>query len=312
MRKTKNFEILKIIKKDIKYIKILCFCFIISTNNLLAQNYDSLNNLKDYKTKVFCSAGTEERAKLMATRCDKVLTYFKKHIKYEPSVTLLILSPLDWGKYASSVVYGMPHYNANSKSLIVASEDNAFWKSFIPPIDKLPKELSEQITATYSDKKGNLTMQAFFDLLAIHELGHAYHMQNKLKMQRIWMGELFANILLHSYIAENEPQLLPALTVFPKMVVSGGKAGLKYTSLFDLENNYGEISQKYPQNYGWYQCKWHSAAENIYNLGGVKAFKKLWRALKMQKEILDDEKFVTLLSKKTHQSIANVQLEWDK
>ncbi len=303
---SKNF------KNDYKYLTILCFCIITFTSNLFAQNYHSLNHLDGYKTKVYCSIGTDERAKLIATRCDKVLTYYKKQVEFEPSVALLILNPQDWEKYAESVVYGMPHYNENNKALIVASEDNDFWKSFVPPVDQLPKELAEQIVTAYSDKKGNLTMQAFFDLLAIHELGHAYHYQDELTMQRKWMGELFANILLHTYIAENEPELLPALTVFPKMVISGGKAGLKYTSLTDLENKYDEIGQKYPQNYGWYQCRWHSAAENIYTLGGVKAFKKLWLTLKTQKEILDDDKLVTLLSKKAHQSIANVQLEWDK
>ena len=312
MKKTITFIQSKNFKNNAyKYLTFFCFYIIAFTGNLFAQNYGSLNHLDGYKTKVYYSIGTDERAKLMATRCDKVLTYYKKQIKFEPLVTLLILNPEDWSKYTKFPVYGMPHYNDN-KTLIVASEDNEFWKSFIPPINKLPKELAEQITKTYSDKNNNLTMQSFFDLLAIHELGHAYHIQDGLTMQRKWMGELFANILLHAYIAENEPGLLPALTVFPKMVLSGGKAGLKYTSLNDLENKYGEIGQKYPQNYGWYQCRWHSAAENIYTLGGVKAFKKLWFTLKTQKEILDDDKLVTLLSKKTHQSIANVPLKWDE
>ena len=57
-------------------------------------------------------------------------------------------------------------------------------------------------------------------LLALHELGHAFHQQGGLKMHRNWMGELFCNILLHTYIAENEPEQLPALTVLPKTEVS--------------------------------------------------------------------------------------------
>ena len=289
----------------------LLFFFLSLPALLAAQNYDSLIHLDGYQTKVYYSNGTNERAKIMASRCDKVVQFYKKQIKFEPSVTLLILSPQDWSKYTNFPVYGMPHYNDN-KTLIVASDDNDFWKSFIPPISQLPGQLADQIISTYSNKNGDLTMQAFFDLLAIHELGHAYHNQGKLTMQRKWMGELFANILLHTYIAENEPELLPALTVFPKMVVAGGKSELKYTSLNDLETNYAEIGQKYPKNYGWYQCRWHIAAGNIYNTGKVKTFKKLWVTLKSNNEILDNAAFASLLSRKVHRSVADVLLKWDE
>src|SRR5690606_12628882 len=112
----------------------------------------------------------------MAERCDKVLAFYKNHLDFEPSVNLLVLSPEDWGKYTTFPVYGMPHYD-DSKTLIVASENNDFWKSFIPPVADLPQDLAQQITNTYSDKNGNISMKAFFDLLAIHELGHAYHIQ---------------------------------------------------------------------------------------------------------------------------------------
>ena len=297
--------------KDNRIHWALLFFFISLPALLAAQNYDSLNHLDGYQTKVYYSNGTNERAKIMASRCDKVVQFYKKQIRFEPSVTLLILSPQDWSKYTNFPVYGMPHYNDN-KTLIVASDDNDFWKSFIPPISQLPRQLADQIISTYSNRNGDLTMQAFFDLLAIHELGHAYHNQGKLTMQRKWMGELFANILLHTYIAENEPELLPALTVFPKMVVAGGKSELKYTSLKDLETNYTEIGQKYPKNYGWYQSRWHIAAGNIYNTGKVKTFKKLWVTLKSNNEVLDNAAFASLLSRKVHRSVADVLLKWDE
>src|SRR5690606_27769758 len=162
-------------------------------------------------------------------------------------VTLFGFSSGDWSKYTNFPVYGMPHYN-DAQTLIVASEDNDFWESFIPPLDQLPKELAQQIANTYSDQNNSLTMRGFFDLLAIHELGHAFHEQGGLTMQRKWMGELFANILLHTYIAEKEPELLPALTVFPQMVVSStNKSDLKFTTLIELETNYNLIGQNFPQ-----------------------------------------------------------------
>lgn len=279
--------------------------------NLSAQSYDGLQLLENYQTKTYYSVGSKQQAISMAERCDNVKSYYKKRIDFEPVVILLVLSKDDWSKYTNFSVYGMPHYDDNNR-LIVASEDNDFWKSFIPPLEKLPKELVQQISATYSDNNGNLTMRGFFDLLAIHELGHAFHIQGGLTMQRKWMGELFANIFLHTYIAEKEPALLSALTIFPKMVVSStNRNELQYTTLNELESNYEKIGQQHPNNYGWYQCRWHIAAGNIYDKAKLTALKNLWHTLKNQKEILDDLSFAALLTNKVHQSVANVQIKWD-
>ncbi|MFH4965565.1 hypothetical protein V8G69_11230 [Gaetbulibacter sp. M235] len=290
----------------------LCILLFVHLSKIHAQSFENLNHLAGHNTNTYFSKDSKEQAEIMAIRCDSVISFYKSLINFKPSVTLLVLSPADWNKYTNFPVYGMPHYN-DSQTLIVASDDNAFWKSFIPPLDKLPSELTQEISNTYSDKNHSLTMRSFFDLLAIHELGHAFHSQGELTMQRKWMGELFANILLHTYIAEKEPELLPALTIFPKMVVSSAnKEELKYTTLEQLESNYDVIGQQYPNNYGWYQCRWHMAAGNIYDVGGITAFQNLWQELKSQKNLLDDSALATLLAEKVHQSVADVLLKWNE
>ncbi|QQS36024.1 MAG: hypothetical protein IPM56_17580 [Ignavibacteriales bacterium] len=286
--------------------------FIVAGSVSSAQTYDDLVPLDGYKTKIYFSAGNDVRAKIVAERMDHVLEFYNKLIAFEPEVTLLIMNPVDWPRHTTFPVYGMPHYDEKRNLLIIASENNEFWKSFIPPVDQFPKELADKISSTYIDENGGLSMQAFFDLLAIHELGHAYQFQAGLNVQRMWMGELFCNILLHTYIAENEPEQLPALTVFPQMVIAGGTEGFVYTSLSDIEERYEEIGQRHPRNYGWYQCRWHYAAGNIYDAGGTETFVKLWNALLLQKEKLDDSKFAELLSEQTHQSVADVMLKWDE
>jgi hypothetical protein len=131
-------------------------------------------------------------------------------------------------------------------------------------------------------------------------------------MQRKWMGELFVNILLHTYIAENEPEQLPALTTFPRMVVAAGHAAFKYTSLQELEDRYEEIARNSPKNYGWYQCRWHSAAADIYNAGGKDVGKKLWNALLGTKQKLTDEQLATFLSASADKSVADMMTGWDQ
>lgn len=275
-----------------------------------AQTFNQLDSLKDHDARVYYSAGHQQRTEAIAKRVDKSMAYYDQLLGFKPSVTLLVLSAADWSKYTPFPVYGMPHYN--DKILVVAAEDNAFWKSFIPPVEELPKDLGEKIQATYKNGDGSLSMQPFFDLLAIHELGHAFHLQGGLTMQRKWMGELFVNILLHTYIAEKEPEALPALTVFPQMVIAGGSKEFKYTGLKDVHERYDEIGQQYPKNYGWYQCRWHAAAAGIYDTGGKLVGKKLWDALKSKKEILTDEQLAVFLETAADKTVADVMRNWDK
>lgn len=277
-----------------------------------AQSYEGLNKLQGNGTQTFFSTGAEAKAERMAKQLNRVMAFYKKHLKFTPAVTLLVLSQKDWSKHSEFPVYGMPHYTGD-KTLIVASENNDFWKSMLPPTDKMTIKYAQLFRETYTNKKGELTMEPFFDLLTIHELGHAYHIQGGLVMQRRWMGELFCNVLLHTYIAEMEPDLLGPLTLFPEMVVSTtDKASMQYTTLEELENNYNHIGQNHPQNYGWYQCRWHVGAGKIFDGCGLDGIKNLWMTLKTQREILDDGAFTELLKAKVHQRVADIPLEWNK
>ncbi|MBX2946309.1 MAG: hypothetical protein KF725_10790 [Cyclobacteriaceae bacterium] len=280
------------------------------THVLMGQALEKLTKLSLPEFNVYCSKSFERPSTVIAQRLANALSYHEQLLGFKPSVTLLVLSAADWGNYTSFPVYGMPHYTDN-KTLVVAIEDNPFWQSFIPPLDQLPKELADQIRTTYSNNE-KLTMQPFFDLLAIHELGHAFHTQGGLNMQRMWMGELFCNIFLHTYVAEKEPKALPALTVFPNMVVAAGAKEYTYTRLQDIEERYNEIGQQHAKNYGWFQCRWHAGAAKVYDVGGKEVSVKLWQALKQQKEKLQDDAFVNFLEQNVATSLADLIRNWDK
>ncbi len=306
MRKTKSGNY---VKKCFTFFTLTALA-LLPSEFLSGQSLDSLKSLKGYKTKIFFSPGNDQRAVTVAQRLDKVYNYFNERISFEPKVPLLILNPQDWGKFTSFPVYGMPHYDEKRDVLIIASDNNEFWNSFIPDMNTIGQDMAGKISKTYVDGNGTLTMQPFFDLLAIHELGHAYHFQAGLNMQRKWLGELFCNIMLHTYIADNEPDQIPALTLFPLMVINNGTEGFKYTSLNDLENHYEEIGQKHARNYGWYQCRWHASAGNIYDSAGVEGFGRLWNSLTNQEVTLNDTDLVSFLSN-IDQSLADVYQKWD-
>ena len=272
--------------------------------------YQELTPFKSSAIQVYHSAGQEERAKEITPRVEKAMAFHQQLVGFKPEVIILILTKDDWSRYTNFPVYGMPHYN-NDKTLIVAAEDNVFWQSFLPPLEQLPANLRSQVEQAYLMPDGRISMQPFFDLLALHELGHAFHLQGGLQMQRKWMGELFCNILLHTYVAENEPDQLAALTVFPNMVIGNGTSEYKYTSLHDIEERYEEIGMQHAKNYGWFQSRWHAAAGDIYDAAGKNVVPKLWTAFKNQQQKLNDEALISFLESAVHTSLADVMRNWE-
>ena len=110
------------------------------------QSLDSLSKLQRQSFTVYYSDTHQKRAANIASLVEKAIDYNESILDFRPSITLLVLNEKDWGIYTvDPLVYGMPHYNEKNKFLIVAAEDNPFWKSFLPPLDKLPADLREQV-----------------------------------------------------------------------------------------------------------------------------------------------------------------------
>ena len=279
---------------------------------VLAQSYDSLQKLENIDQIVYFSEDVKDRAIKISNIVFQAKDYFEKAFNANPNYILMVLSPSDWKKYAHpNAIYGIPHSLPDGR-LVVASENNNFWKRNTPPIDKLPEDLAQQLKITYADKNGEINLMDFFDLLAVHELGHTFQNAAGMNKQRSWLNELVCNVLLHTFIAEKKPKFLSSLTVYPQVTIAAFPHDkLKYTTLEDFEAYYNDIAQNHPDNYGWYQCRFHSVARQIYDLGGVDAMKNLWSVLLNQKETLDDEK-LTIVVKKSHPALENAIVTWGK
>jgi hypothetical protein len=291
---------------------IIFLTLLLLTKIAFSQTYNGLTKMDGVSQKVYFSANAKERAIKILDNVAKAEIYFEKTLKVHPDYTLLVLSPADWKSYAHpNAVYGIPHYLPDGR-LVVAAENNDFWRRNIPPIDKLPEALAKKLTDTYVDKNGEVNLTAFFDLLAVHELGHSFQKAAGMVKQRNWLNELLCNVLLHTFIAEKSPKLLPALTVFPQVTVAGFPPDrLKYTKLEDFETYYNDIAQKHPDNYGWYQCRFHTVSGQIYDSGGVAATNNLWNALSNHKEKLGDQELTNLL-KTTHPALERAITDWNK
>lgn len=278
---------------------------------IASAQYDSLQKL-DVPQKVYYSNGVKARAESIAKNVSGAETYFKQQLSVSPDYTLLILTPADWKKFAHpKAIYGIPHFLPDGR-LVVASDNNDFWRANMKPLENADAKIQERIKKVYG-QDGGPSLQRFFDLLAIHELGHAFQSAAKLNKQRSWLSELSCNIMLHTYIAEKQPDLLEPLTVFPAGLVNAtNPESLKYDKMEDFDAHYTELATQYPENYGWYQCRFHVAAGQIYDKGGVKALKSLWAALLANPDRLDDKMLYELLSQKPHSAVGEAWDRWNR
>lgn len=288
---------------------LLNFLHISAQDSTSTQPSNALVALEGFSFPVWHSAGQAPRAQEMARLCERAMYYMDSVLQFRPAMELKVLSAADWSAHTSFPVYGMPH-PVDERILVLAAEDNPFWRSFIPDLSQLPPDLATEVRSVYGMAYGGLSMQPFFDLLVLHELGHLYHLQKPVKFGRAWLGELFANVFLHTFIAERETERLGALIVLPSMVVERGTEGFSFTTLSQLEENYALITNEHPTNYGWYQCKWHSSAANIYDQGGVDALRNYWSCFAVPREKLDDAALVLLLREQVHPCVAKVMTEW--
>ncbi len=269
-----------------------------------------LRSLEGYGFDVRYSPGLEARTRAIAGQVASVIEQMAPRLGVTPEVELLVLAEADWADHTRFPVYGMPHI-LGGRTLIVAGEDNPMWQGFLPDPASLAEADAEAVRAVYRDASGAPTAAPFFDLLAIHELGHAFTAQGGIEVQRLWLGEFLPNLILHVWAEEAAPELLPALTTLPDLWVAAGPGDHPFTSLAELEANYVRIGQEHPDNYGWYQGRWHQGARRLYDAGGGAMLDRLWEALRDTPEPLDDEALIELLDSRVHPALGSWVRNWD-
>lgn len=276
------------------------------------ESFEGLNRVQGTSETVYVSKGHEESGKHIAGLVEGANKYMSDLVgKPAPKTTLLILSQEDWGKFTNpQIIYGMPHYGGNT--LVVAAEDNDFWRANMPPLHAVTPEQQEVFRQVYTNGAGELSVRSFFDVLAIHELGHGWTGYHKIKRQRFWLEEIFCNVFLHTFIAEKHPELLPALEVLPMLQVTGTRDRFQYTTLTQFEEGYWIIGREAPVNYGWYQFRFHYAAKQVYDHAGPQALKNLWNFMADQTDILDNETLLAGLHGEVHPAMADVYRRWDE
>jgi hypothetical protein len=199
----------------------------------MAHAYASLEPLEGYAFPVLTSVNAGSQGQRVATRSEEAHSYLSGILEFTPRARLLVISPPDWEVHARFPLYGMPH-TARGEDIIVGTEPAEFWQEIISMLGASP-DPPHGWSASTGVRNRQIDMGSFADPIAIHELGHLYHEQVPSSFPRLWLKELFANLCVHTYLAEMHPEMMPVWTALPEMVTSAPITTVKHRSLSDFE-----------------------------------------------------------------------------
>jgi hypothetical protein len=279
--------------------------------------------LGGYPFEVRYSDGSRVRARTAADVTADAYVYFSHLFSgVEPDIAVIVADETDW---ESRQPYGLPFFNDDDDQIrpgivVMPAGSGDFWMAMGEDLRVAsPHEYSRLLT-TYPDGAGGLDLQAFFDLITIHELGHAFEVLGDLRLPTFWLGEIFANLCLHAFIATKQPESLETLEVLSTVgalsMSLGERMGAEgYSTLDELEAHYtGGDDPMSPLNYVWYQYRWQRLAATMFESDGEDGLIRFWDYFRapshLNSGVATAASLATLLRTEVSETLGRAVQEW--
>ncbi len=248
-----------------------------------------LAHLGGYPFDVRYSAGSLERAQACADVAEDAYGYLDRLLgAVTPDIAVIVVGESDW---ESRQPYGLPFFTDGDGDLrpalvVMPAGRGDFWVAIAEHLREATPRGYARLAATYPDGSGGVDLQPFFDLVTIHELGHAFEVLGDLRLPTSWLGEIYANLALHAFVSTRRPESLDTLEVLSIVGSASRRFAARwraegYTTLEDLEAHY--TSGEKPMsalNYVWYQCRWQRLAARVFDAEGETALVRLWNCFR--------------------------------
>jgi hypothetical protein len=246
---------------------------------------EELLHLEGYPFEVRFSEGALARARAAADIAADAYAYLSGLFSgIEPDIAVIVVDEAHW---KSRQPYGLPFFNDDVAQIrpgivVMPASRGEFWVSMAEDLRETTPSGYVELLATYPDGTGGLDLQPFFDLVTIHELGHAFEVLGNLRLPTFWLGEIFANLTLHAFVATRRPQSLLTLEVLPTVGAQSARLSDRmrakgHSTLDDLESHYtGGQQPMGARNYVWYQYRWQRLAAEVFDADGEDALVRLW------------------------------------
>ncbi len=244
-----------------------------------------LSRLVGYPFEVYYSDGSLVRARAAADLAASAYSYLSGLFSaIEPDIAIVVADEGDW---ESRQPYGMPYFNADQGQIrpgivTMPAGSGKFWIAIGGDIREASARGYARLLAAYPNGTGGLDLQPFFDLVTIHELGHAFQVLGDLRLPAYWIGEIFANLTLHAFVATRQPDSLDTLETLSKVGAGSRRLSTRmraegYCTLEDFEAHYaGGDDPMSPLNYIWYQYRFQRLAAKMFEADGEDGLVRIW------------------------------------
>jgi hypothetical protein len=282
-----------------------------------------LPRLSGYPFEVRYSEGTLARAEASAEVARDAYVYLSSVLsQFAPDISLVVADERDWP--ADGPSFGMPFFSAERGErpgvLVMPAGSGDFWSLMAHGIGDAPPQGYKNLLAAYPDDDGGLDLQPFIDLLTLHELGHSFEVLGGLRVPTFWLGELFANLALHTFVASRRPASMATLETFS--IVGAGSEPLSarmhdegYGTLDEFEAHYPGSEEPIGWlNYVWFQCRWQRLAAQMFDADGEDALVRFWECFHVTDRADADSataaSLVPLLTNEVSQTLGRAVRDW--
>lgn len=209
------------------------------------------------------SEGAQAQATQIAAMVARARDWATSILGMTPTFHLDVAAPDDWAEVAPpELAYGLPHTSDDGTRLVVGAEPASFFgatvRDYLPHTDQATRQ---QLDAAYGH---DLELGPFVDAIIVHELGHLYHQQVPFEFPRLWLMELFANLVMIGYVHDLEPGMLPGVQAYAHAAVQAASA-LYPGHRLEAMTAPPDVS---PETYVWYQMVLIAGACDMWRQAG--------------------------------------------
>jgi hypothetical protein len=244
-----------------------------------------LARLAGYPFEVRYSDGALVRARAAAGVAADAYVYFSRLFSgVEPDIAVVVVDEAGW---PGNGPYGLPFFRDDAGEIrpgivVMPAGGGDFWTAIARDLrDASPRGYSK-LLSTYADGGGGVDLQPFFDLITIHELGHAFEVLGDLRVPTFWLSEIFVNLAMHAFVATRLTASLETLEALPTVGAGSRKLAARmrtegYSTLEELQAHYtGGDDSMSPLNYVWFQYRWQRLAAKMFEADGEDGLVRFW------------------------------------
>jgi hypothetical protein len=215
------------------------FLWIIIIKTIRGQEIPYIEHLshREGKVETYYTKGSESKAEYLQMLLEDAVLFYENKLKDTFDLKLLVLDRKAW-KYFTGAPYPLCEYRRNPHRIIM------------PDVNIYRIKLQSGRTLF------NRSNVYFWDLIAVHELGHYISVKSNARCHPLWLSEFFSDYIQVGYMAERIPEFR-----FPRWWFCLWKVlPFKYKTIEDLRFD------KYinPANYSFYQAKFFELASLIF------------------------------------------------